>query len=706
MPYVLADAAENLYPAREQMALSLGWHIVFSCFGVAFPVIVVFAEWRGHRTGDAALTELAHTWAKAMGVLFAAGAVSGTLLSFEMGILWPGLMSRFGEIFGFPFVAGGLRLLHRGDLRRASTCSAGTGCRRARTCCARVPMIVAGVGRRVLRRRRERLDEQPRSASGSAPTAGGRRRARRRRCSTRRRRRRSLHMSSRPSWSSGSSSPRSTRWACCAAAADRYHRLRPAHPADRRRGRRARSRSASATGSPAPSPRTSRRSWPRWRALYRTEAGAPLSLGGIYYDNELHYALEIPSGLSLLVHHDPDGVVPGLEERPAGRTGRRSTSCTWPTTRWSGSARRCCCSALVVRLRVVAAARACPARRGSCAPSRCPGSPPWPRWRRAGSPPRSAASRGSSTGILRTADAVSPAPGLWLGFYAVVADLRRADRRSRCTCCAGCAGRARRARAAGGRRRGRPTTGRGGRADDRWPSVVLGVMFVGLIAYALFGGADFGAGIWDLLAGGTPPRCRASATLIEHSIGAGVGGQPRLADLRAGRAVDGVPAGVRRGRHHAVHPADPRGVRDDRPRRGVRVPQEHHHAAACGASSAPRSRLSSLVTPFFLGTVVGGVASGRVPPGHRRRRRRHQLAQPHLGPRRRARRRSSAPTCRGVPLPRRPPRGRTTTWRTSSASGRWAPPATTGVVGLVGIFVLRADAPLLFDGPDRARRCR
>ena len=72
------------------MALSLGCHIVFACFGIAFPLITLFAEWRGHGRGDADLLGLARTWAKAMGVLFAAGAVSGTLLSFEMGILGRG----------------------------------------------------------------------------------------------------------------------------------------------------------------------------------------------------------------------------------------------------------------------------------------------------------------------------------------------------------------------------------------------------------------------------------------------------------------------------------------------------------------------------------------------------------------------------------------------------------------------------------------
>ena len=61
MPYVLADAAENLYPARMQMGISLGWHIIFSCFGIALPLLTVFTEWRGRRRGDAVLPELAHT---------------------------------------------------------------------------------------------------------------------------------------------------------------------------------------------------------------------------------------------------------------------------------------------------------------------------------------------------------------------------------------------------------------------------------------------------------------------------------------------------------------------------------------------------------------------------------------------------------------------------------------------------------------------
>jgi cytochrome d ubiquinol oxidase subunit I len=154
-------------------------------------------------------------------------------------------------------------------------------------------------------------------------------------------------------------------------------------------------------------------------ASYQTMAGAPLSLGGIYYDNELHYALEIPYGLSLLVHHDPNGVVPGLEEFPPENTPpvnivhwaydlmvgmgslllllglvygfawwkRRS----WLENRWFLRA---------VALSGVAAVTALETGWTTTEVGR----QPWIVYNH-----------------LRTADAVSPAPGLFLGFYAVVA---------------------------------------------------------------------------------------------------------------------------------------------------------------------------------------------------------------------------------------------------------------------------------------------
>ena len=98
---------EHLFQARQMQALSLGWHIVIVCFGVAFPAIVLFAEGLYLRTGDPIYKALAKRWSKAMLVLFAVGVVSGTILSFELGILWPEFMATFGEVFGLGFALEG-----------------------------------------------------------------------------------------------------------------------------------------------------------------------------------------------------------------------------------------------------------------------------------------------------------------------------------------------------------------------------------------------------------------------------------------------------------------------------------------------------------------------------------------------------------------------------------------------------------------------
>jgi cytochrome bd ubiquinol oxidase subunit I len=105
---VLADSGSNLLAARNQMGFTLGFHIVLACFGVAFPAVMLIAEWYGHRKGDQDALRLARNWSKAVAVLFAVGAVSGTVLSFEFGLLWPRFMDRFGEAFGIAFGIEGL----------------------------------------------------------------------------------------------------------------------------------------------------------------------------------------------------------------------------------------------------------------------------------------------------------------------------------------------------------------------------------------------------------------------------------------------------------------------------------------------------------------------------------------------------------------------------------------------------------------------
>ncbi len=93
----------DLLAARSQMAMSLAFHILFAIIGIGMPVLMVLAERQWQRTGDPVYLSLAKRWAKGTAILFAVGAVSGTVLSFELGLLWPGFMEFAGPIIGMPF---------------------------------------------------------------------------------------------------------------------------------------------------------------------------------------------------------------------------------------------------------------------------------------------------------------------------------------------------------------------------------------------------------------------------------------------------------------------------------------------------------------------------------------------------------------------------------------------------------------------------
>jgi cytochrome bd ubiquinol oxidase subunit I len=90
------------------MAFTLGFHIILASMGVAFPAIILTANYIGLRRGDDDALRLAQRWSKVAAVLFAVGAITGTVLSFEMGLLWPEFMSRFGEVFGPAFALEGI----------------------------------------------------------------------------------------------------------------------------------------------------------------------------------------------------------------------------------------------------------------------------------------------------------------------------------------------------------------------------------------------------------------------------------------------------------------------------------------------------------------------------------------------------------------------------------------------------------------------
>src|SRR3954471_23247381 len=83
---------QHLLEARQMQALSFAVHIPLVCFGIAFPSMVLLVEWLSLRTGDGLYRALARRWSKVMIALFAVGVVTGTILSFEMGLLWPNFM--------------------------------------------------------------------------------------------------------------------------------------------------------------------------------------------------------------------------------------------------------------------------------------------------------------------------------------------------------------------------------------------------------------------------------------------------------------------------------------------------------------------------------------------------------------------------------------------------------------------------------------
>jgi cytochrome bd ubiquinol oxidase subunit I len=412
---VFADAAENLYPARMQMALSLGWHIIFACFGIAFPLLTVFVEWRGHRRGDAELLGLAHTWTKAMAVLFAAGAVSGTLLSFEMGILWPGLMDRFGEVFGFPFVLEGFAFFIEAIFVGVYLFGWNRLSPRAHMLSA-VPMIISGMAGAFFVVAANawmnnptgfRLDEQGQVVDAQPWAA----------------------MFGPSTW------PQVTHMLLAAYMVTGFT-IASVYAVGMLRGRRDRRHrqgllipltfaavltpvqigvgdwiaNTVADNQPA--------KLAAMEGQFETMEGAPLTIGGWFDGEEMRWALEIPNGLSLLVHHDPDGVVLGLEEFPADeRPPVNVVHLAFDTMVGIGTAllllslwfgwswwrhRRIPRTPWFLRAVAISGVAAIIAMEAGWVVTEV-GRQPWIVYE-----------------IMRTADAVSPAAGLYFGFYAVV----------------------------------------------------------------------------------------------------------------------------------------------------------------------------------------------------------------------------------------------------------------------------------------------
>lgn len=312
---ILAEAATpaDLAAARVQMALSLGWHIIVACFGVGMPALTVFVEWRGLRTGDPVYGVLARRWAKAMGVLFAVGAVSGTILSFEMGLLWPGLMGQFGDVIGLPFAMEGIAFFVEAIFLGIYLYAWDRLPPRAHLWSG-VPVCVAGVASAFFVVSANAWMNQPRGfdlvngdATHVAPWAAMFNPATPPQ---------TVHMILAAFMVTGFGIASVYAVAMLRGRRDRYTRVAFAVPF-----------TVAAVLAPV---QVMVGDWAaRFVATYQpaklaaieglatTRSGAPLSLGGVYLDGELRYAVEVPNALSLLVGWDPDAVVAGLDQVPA-----------------------------------------------------------------------------------------------------------------------------------------------------------------------------------------------------------------------------------------------------------------------------------------------------------------------------------------------------------------------------------------------------
>lgn len=303
----------DLVAARSQMALSLGWHIVIACYGVGFPLIVLSAEWRALRTGDPVYTALAKAWTKALGVLFAVGAVSGTILSFELGILWPRFMGRFGEVIGLPFAMEGIAffieaifvgLYLYGWNRLSPRVHLLTG----------VPIVVAGVASAWFVVTANAWMNQP---AGFRLDASG-------------------NVVDPDPWKAmfNPATPVQTTHMILAALMVAGFGVAAVYAAGWLRGRRDRYHrlgflvpfTLAAVITPVQigvgdwAARFLAERQPvklaALEGLHETQRGAPLTVGGVYVNGRVYGGVEIPKGLSLLAHHDPDALISGLDDVP------------------------------------------------------------------------------------------------------------------------------------------------------------------------------------------------------------------------------------------------------------------------------------------------------------------------------------------------------------------------------------------------------
>jgi cytochrome d ubiquinol oxidase subunit I len=308
--------------ARSLMALSLGFHIIFAVVGMGMPVLMAIAEWKWLRTGEDVYLDLAKRWGRGTAILFAVGAASGTVLSFELGLLWPRFMELAGGIIGLPFSLEGFAFFteaiflglwlygwERLPARAHWLCGvlvAASGLASAVFVVIANAWMNAPTGFEMVDGRITAIDP-----IAAMRTPAGFQQV--------------VHMVLAAWIATGFAVASVHAWFLLRGSASRFHRRAlgiaamlgmVCAPLQLLSG----DRLAKMTARLQPA------KFAAMEAHYRTEPGAPLLVGGFPDDDAMttHFAIRVPRALSILAHGDPAAEVAGLEEFPRQ---------DWPDTR-------------------------------------------------------------------------------------------------------------------------------------------------------------------------------------------------------------------------------------------------------------------------------------------------------------------------------------------------------------------------------------
>ena len=317
LPHLLAAAPfapvdqEYLFEARQMQALSFAVHIPIVCFGIAFPAFVLMLEGLWLRSGDPIHRTIAKRWSKVMLALFAVGVVTGTILSFELGLLWPNFMATYGEVFGLGFTLEAFSFFLEAIFIAIYVYGWDRLSPRAHFLSG-IPVVVAGFTGSLMVLTVNAWMNNP----GGFTLEGGR--------VTDVRPLEALfgneylwhelvHMYVAGYIVAGFLTASFYGWGWLKGRRGRYERAALVVPL-----------TVAALAAPVQivvgdwAARSVAREQPTklaaFEGLYETEEGAPVHLGGWYDGDEIRYGMPLPRLLSLLAFHDPDARVEGLEE--------------------------------------------------------------------------------------------------------------------------------------------------------------------------------------------------------------------------------------------------------------------------------------------------------------------------------------------------------------------------------------------------------